>query len=273
MTVMIDELNAIWAAALRRHAQNEIEGWSGIKLPIRPKELSMLESLWSRGREIPDLGPMIAQGRDVRFWSDPHFNHRNILELAKRDCFSSVEEMDSVIMKNVDDAMQDADIVFCLGDIAMYKPIQYQRNMARDYGSKHLFMIGNHDIKGTSSKSQWVDAGALASLAFTLPRELVRQWVTENEPDMASMLEWDQLDDDIHFGCSHWPVPPERMPEGSWVNIHGHVHQNPGYRCGINVCVEAINYAPRQLRELVSVDLIDEIIQFSSENRKETAYV
>jgi calcineurin-like phosphoesterase family protein len=259
-----EQLNKIWAEALRAHAMTPIEGESRVHIAISGKSLAFLEGLWeARQTPLPNISAMIEAGKTVRFWSDPHFEHDNIRRLANRSAFSSVEEMDRALWANLEEAMATSDLVVCLGDLSLKNPFGHQRRIASAFGDKHLALIGNHDIKGAEPEA-WATAGAAASLAFSLPLDLLRSWIAEDHAEMAELIDWKRLPGRVNFGCSHWPVPADRLPDASWVSVHGHIHNATREDrklgpLGINCSVEAIDYRPKTLRELVTPKLFENL--------------
>lgn len=77
------------------------------------------------------------------FIADPHFGHANIMRHSKRN-FTSVEEMDEVMIKNWNSVVSNDDHIWILGDFC-YKsgrsPLDYLKALN---GAKH-FIVGNHD--------------------------------------------------------------------------------------------------------------------------------
>ena len=79
----------------------------------------------------------------IYFTSDLHLGHKNIIHLCDRP-FSSIEEMDAVLVKNWNHRVRPNDTVYILGDLMFRNerpPEDYLRQLK---GKKHL-IIGNHD--------------------------------------------------------------------------------------------------------------------------------
>lgn len=102
-------------------------------------------------------------------FSDPHFNHGNIIKYSKRLCFMTTEDMDSLtrygprtrmsdesiqrmnqgIIDNINAVVQPNDTIYCLGDWCFGSKDNYL-NVAKDCRDKincnkiHLIW-GNHD--------------------------------------------------------------------------------------------------------------------------------
>ena len=93
----------------------------------------------------------------ILFTSDLHLGHKNILKLCNRP-FSSIEEMDAVLIENWNRKVHKNDQVYILGDL-MYRneklPEEYLRQLN---GKKHL-ITGNHD-------RAWVKTCDLSDLLF-----------------------------------------------------------------------------------------------------------
>lgn len=82
------------------------------------------------------------------FTSDTHFGHRNIIKYCQRP-FSSVDEMDEMLISNWNSVVEPDAIVFHLGDFAMGGPKEWDKILQRLNG--RIFLIaGNHDLKTVS---------------------------------------------------------------------------------------------------------------------------
>ena len=82
----------------------------------------------------------------IFFYADPHFGHYNIIKYCNRP-FSTVEEMDKLLIKNYNSVITDEDTVYIVGDLSLKSNQQmnyYQSLIRRLKGKKHL-ILGNHD--------------------------------------------------------------------------------------------------------------------------------
>ena len=82
--------------------------------------------------------------------SDTHFGHANIIKYCARP-FKSTEEMDEVLIKNWNERVSDADIVYHLGDFAWGTIGYWEKIRAKLNGNIHL-IIGNHDERFLSNE-------------------------------------------------------------------------------------------------------------------------
>jgi calcineurin-like phosphoesterase family protein len=161
---------------------------------------------------------------NIYFIADPHFNHSNIIEYESRP-FSSVEEMDTTLIKNWNQTVCKKEKVFILGDLAWGNKEKVKEYIQQLNGIKTL-ILGNHD-RGHSI-SWWQDMGLW---------EVVQYPIIYNE--------W--------FILSHEPIYlNQNMP---YANIFGHVHGNKNYadysKQGFCVSVERIGYKPIEWNEIV----------------------
>lgn len=173
--------------------------------------------------------------RDIWLISDTHFQHANILkfrdntsgELIRGNRFSSVEEMDEAMFDNWNSVVKPGDKVYHLGDVMFGNKDEFLPKFKKLNGQKRL-ILGNHD-----------DA----------------KWFIKHE--MFAKVEMWRMFPEFGLLLTHVPVhnstlgESHRFGEGSMVNVHGHIHQNPSptefHRC---VCVEQIDYTPINIEEL-----------------------
>ena len=83
--------------------------------------------------------------------SDTHFSHARISELAGRP-FSTVEEMDSTLIRRWNDAVAPDDVVLHLGDVAL-GPIEESVGLTARLNGRRLLVPGNHDRVSPATQS------------------------------------------------------------------------------------------------------------------------
>lgn len=151
--------------------------------------------------------------------ADTHFNHKNIIQYCNRP-FSSVEEMNDVLIKNWNNKIAKEDTVLFLGDFAFGSREEIIR-LGNILNGKKTIVLGNHDC---FQPKVYIDAGF-----FSITRNPILyegRWLLSHEPLFT-----------------HIASP--------YINLFGHVHNNGMYRtltpfsgC---VCVERWNYEPIKL--------------------------
>ena len=147
--------------------------------------------------------------------ADTHFSHKNIIKYCNRP-FSSVEEMNNVMLNNWNNTVGKNDLVIHLGDLYLGKKSEAREFLPKLNGRKILIM-GNHD--------QWSEAFYRECGFETVSRFPI---VYNN-----------------FFLMSHEPLQlSETTP---YFNCYGHVHNDAKYvdndtsKC---FSVERINYTP-----------------------------
>lgn len=161
----------------------------------------------------------------IFFTSDTHFFHNNFLKFKDDNDqlirpFSSVEEMNELMVERWNSVVRDGDKIYHLGDVTFDYGEDFRLLMSRLRGGKRL-ILGNHDmIKGTNLISFFKKVGL-----------------------------W-RLFKDENFVCSHIPLRPDQMRKVAF-NVHGHIHERtmtePQY---VNVCVEQTDYTPVSLDQI-----------------------
>lgn len=169
--------------------------------------------------------------------SDQHYGHSNFLTFRDEAGdlirpFSSVEEMDELMIERHNGTVRPQDKVYFLGDVCFSFRV-LEKIMPRLNGIKVLIK-GNHDNLKMSQYMQF----------------------------FKDVRGSHQLDE---FVLTHIPIHPESIGRWAKGNIHGHTHErnvminspgnltemnnreDPRY---INVCVEQINYTPISLEEI-----------------------
>jgi calcineurin-like phosphoesterase family protein len=177
-----------------------------------------------------NLGQVIKAGNRVnlseihesqlKFWSDQHFGHKNIIEFSQRP-FADLDHMHMEMAKRFKMVTDPGDVVVWCGDVSFMGTTEL-RNIMKDYAHTYnVLVVGNHDIERD---------GKLRKL--------------------------DEFFDEIHtslvfdnYIITHHPWV-DMLPAGM-INIHGHMHDRPFQRSNhVCACVELINYAPVTLQHL-----------------------
>lgn len=187
------------------------------------------------------------------FTSDQHFGHTNIIEYTKRP-FSSVDEMDNIMVERWNERVKREDLVYHLGDFTLsnYKGFEYY--MEKLNGT--IFIIpGGHDHRWLKSyKRNGSDA------KFTVLEKLITINVRGVELVLCHypMLSWEKS----HYGTIH---------------LHGHTHgtigcmgragdvQVPlGERTGIrmDVGVDCNNFYPIGITDIINrIDAYEGVVK------------
>lgn len=160
---------------------------------------------------------------DIWFISDTHFNHANILKFEdengkkfRGDRFSSLEEMNEIMIQNWNSCIKHQDKVYHLGDVYFGRDEDADKILSRLNGKKRL-VLGNHDKINKHS------------ILLNHFEKVLMWWPFEN------------------MVFTHVPIPRDQMRtrSGEGFNFHGHIHQNPAptefHHC---LCVEHTNYLP-----------------------------
>ena len=181
--------------------------------------------------------------------SDLHFGHANVIKFDKRP-FATIEEMDTALIRNWNEAVRKKDNIYILGDFCWGKSEQWVELLSQLRGNKYL-IAGNHDIKNPSSTV----------------RRYFQDWKDYKEID----------DKGRRVILCHYPIPFYKSDYSeSTFMLHGHVHitfeneylenlryqieNDPYERSAKNLCqfynvgcmMPWMNYRPRTLDEIVS---------------------
>ena len=166
------------------------------------------------------------------FTADTHFGHRL---MADQRGFSSIEEMDQVLIKAWNDKVPEKAMVYHLGDFSMYNKADASKLVQRLNGQICL-IIGNHDYK--------IPDG----LGFSDKMYTYKGDRASGRPDIVlchyAMLSWPKK----HYGALH---------------LFGHSHgklQNPEPRSmdvGVDTRPDLSPYSEREILELLLKSLED----------------
>lgn len=99
------------------------------------------------------------------FTSDTHWGHKNIIRHCDRP-FSSIEEMDELLIQNWNAHIEDNTTIYHLGDFSFRASVDYaQEVLGRLNGRIHL-VVGNHDHKDVLKFSRWESVSNLKSIKY-----------------------------------------------------------------------------------------------------------
>lgn len=175
------------------------------------------------------------------FYSDPHFGHSKIVELAGRP-FADIDEHDAILVRRYNERVRPDDVVLWLGD-AFLCPTERARTIVAQLNGRKLSLVGNHDAHRSA---RW-----LARLGFVVVEgELLLQLGTHS------------------IRCSHYPYagaghakgaddryldqrPARRKGE---TLVHGHSHARCRFRDNaVHVGVDAWDYYPVSRAEVLAL--------------------
>lgn len=81
---------------------------------------------------------------NIFFTSDQHYGHENIIKYCDRP-FSSVKEMDEVMIENHNKTVKPEDTVYMVGDFAFHYHPEDILKLAKKLNGKKVWITGNHD--------------------------------------------------------------------------------------------------------------------------------
>jgi calcineurin-like phosphoesterase family protein len=152
----------------------------------------------------------------IFFTSDHHFGHENVIKYCNRP-FSSVEEMDEIMIKRWNERVNSLDRVYHLGDFTL--GVDYHKFLNRLNGQVTFITTNFHH------DSRWYNA-----LDETIKLH-----------DVLCEKFWDTWVFMFHYPVAVW----DRKHYGAW-HLYGHIHNKefvlPGF--AMNVGVDHHNFYP-----------------------------
>jgi calcineurin-like phosphoesterase family protein len=153
--------------------------------------------------------------KNIFITSDTHFHHANIIGYCNRP-FSSVEEMDEILVQRWNETVKPGDKVYHLGDVYMKKR---DGSILRRLNGTKVLVIGNHDV------------GKDKFLHECFSRIYAWRFLKEHK-----------------LLLTHVPIHESSVSPKVDLNVHGHIHEKPSppgpYR---NACVEVNDYRPQPI--------------------------
>lgn len=183
----------------------------------------------------------------IFFISDLHLGHHNCLSFDNRP-FKSLDEQDSVIIKNWNSKVSTDDTVWILGDISWYNS-SYTIELFNKLNGKKCLCIGNHDKKLLKNKQV---------------RDLFDEITDYKEL---------YLNKNTGVVLSHYPIPCYNKHFYGWYHLYGHVHNSfewnmmehdkylmtelYGKKCqmyNVGAMIPYMGYTPRTLEEIIELE-------------------
>lgn len=179
-------------------------------------------------------------------WSDTHFGHQNIVKFQQRPVNHEV-----IMLSGWCKTVGEDDVIVHLGDVFMGSSGNARRwaSVIRRMPGRKILVLGNHDhLAGAGLK-------VLESAGFEIRDPFVQHVLGQRVAFTHRPLS------EAYFGGPESAKHQNLWSPDQWdVNIHGHVHLNTHHiddglvypdKKYVNVSVEAIDFAPRQVGGLL----------------------
>jgi len=178
---------------------------------------------------------------NIFFTSDLHFYHNRDFVWAARG-FSSVDEMNEILVENYNKIVKSSDICYILGDCYLNCTDEQGIEMLERLNGNKQLIIGNHD---TDKKLDAMEqAGVFQSVRFAAGLKLSKH---------------------KYAYMSHFPTMTGNGKDAHIISLYGHTHQKlPKMEnssiVGYNVGVDAWNNRP------VAIEEIKELLRHENES-------
>ncbi|WP_108867399.1 metallophosphoesterase family protein [Aquimarina aquimarini] len=169
----------------------------------------------------------------IWFTADTHFGHKNILDYTNRS-FSSVDEMDEVLIENWNDKVYPDDEVYHLGDVGLCSPNKLKKILERLNGKIYLIK-GNHEKSAEACKDRF---------------EWIKDYYELIMPDPDGFKE-QQLVVLFHYAMRVW----QASHHGTY-HIYGHSHgelSDDPNALSFDVGVDCHNYGPINYQDIKKI--------------------
>jgi calcineurin-like phosphoesterase family protein len=169
----------------------------------------------------------------IYFTSDLHFYHENVIKHANRP-FSSMEEMNQVLINNWNKKVSTSDEIYILGDITM-KGSTYTKGVLEQLNGRKYLIKGNHD---RFADQETFDKGAFV---------WIKDYYELNYQNERFIL--------FHYPIEEW----NHFFRGS-IHLHGHQHNLADYNYQnlerglrrFDVGVDVNNMSPVSIDDIVA---------------------
>jgi calcineurin-like phosphoesterase family protein len=168
------------------------------------------------------------------FTSDTHFGHANIIQYCNRP-YTSLSEMDDVLVTNWNQIVRPNDMVYHLGDFTLGGEKEAAPYFARLNGRISI-LPGGHD-KGWLSKDEYTSKSG-HSIVILPPLVTIKLQIPGLSQSQIIVL--------CHYAMRVW----DRSHYGSW-QLYGHSHCNlPQHLKSLDVGVDCWDYCPVSLEQV-----------------------
>lgn len=137
----------------------------------------------------------------IFYTADPHFGHANIIRMCQRP-FSSIDEMDEIMIQNWNSVVHNDDTVYIVGDFCHRNDKSPAYYLARLKGRK-ILVRGNHD--------KWIENNLAAAEMFESITNLTHVY----DPSLNGH----------HISLCHYPLMTWPGKKESFM-VFGHIHND-----------------------------------------------
>lgn len=145
------------------------------------------------------------------FFSDTHFNHNNIITLARRP-YATIKDMNEDIIYHWNERVKRRDKIWFLGDLAFGNKTTVAEILSRLNGEIHL-LIGEHDF------DWWKKVDVKSATGDSIFYE-ERITILKHRPVTGISKRGNKAIVLCHWPMRSWPG----MHRGSW-HFYGHTHR------------------------------------------------
>lgn len=171
---------------------------------------------------------MKTEEQGTFFTSDTHFGHENIIRYCRRP-FANTVEMDQAIIERWNEAVQDDDVIYHLGDFTL-RGRDFAVRILRQLRGR-IRILGNH----WHHDKRWLPSGFGASGLYGRSK-----YEVEILPPLAVRNLGGRVLVMCHYPLGEW----DRKHHGAW-HLHGHSHgTHRGYGALLDAGVDCHGFHP-----------------------------
>lgn len=189
----------------------------------------------------------------IFFGSDHHFYHANVIKYCDRP-FSSVEEMNEIMIQRHNETVGPDDDYYHVGDFAMaIRPVE---TITPRLNGRKILIAGNHDWCHSYNKKSRGERGPVVRGTYYNNgwTHICEQMSMELEPKLIVDLCHLPFTDDRAFPHDKYAAWRPK-DNGRWL-LHGHTHSKERFRTDlrmVHVGVDAWDFRPVPLATVVAI--------------------